>query len=74
MDFVNKIKSTDAIYLKLPYVCSQFNMNYRRKFQTNHLKNVVIMTICSMGVSASRTTLRRKRHLTPGFLYTLAES
>ena len=27
VDFVNKIKSADAIYLKLPYVCSQFNMN-----------------------------------------------
>ena len=44
-DFVNKIKSSDAIYLKLPYVCSQFNMNYRGKFQTNHLINVVVITI-----------------------------
>ena len=59
MDFVNKIKSTDAIYLKLPYVCNQFNINYRGQFQTNHLINAVVMTICSMGVSATRSTPRR---------------
>ena len=29
VDFVNKIKSTDAISLKLLYVCIQFNMNKR---------------------------------------------
>ena len=45
MDFVNKIKSTDAMSLKLPYVCSQLNMNKRGKFQKNHLINVVAMTI-----------------------------
>ena len=37
VDFVNKIKSTYAISLKLPYVCDQFNTNKHRKFQTNHL-------------------------------------
>ena len=59
VDFVNKIKSTDAIYLKLSYVCSQLNMNQRGKFQKNHLINIVVMTICSMGVSATRSTPRR---------------
>ena len=53
--FVNKIKSTDAIYLKLPYVCSQFNINQRGKFQTKHLINIVVLTICSMSVNATRS-------------------
>ena len=39
MDFVNKIKSTDAIFLKLLYICNQFNMNKCGKFQINHLIN-----------------------------------
>ena len=60
MDFVNKIKSTDAISLKLPYVYSQFNINKREKFQRNHLINVVAMTVCSIGVSATRSTSRHR--------------
>ena len=59
MDFVNQIKSTDAISLKLPYVCNQINMKIRGKFQTNLLINVVAITIRSMGVSATRSTQRR---------------
>ena len=59
MDFVNKIKSTYAISLKLPYVFDQFNMNKHRKFQTNRLINVVAMTICLMHVSAVRSMPRR---------------
>ena len=74
VDFVNKIKSTYAISLKLPYVCDQFNTNKHRKFQTNRFINVVSMAICLMRVSATRSTPRRKRHLPMGFLYTLAES
>ena len=42
---VNKIKSTDAISLKLLYVCSQFNTIKHGKFQTNRLINFVAMTI-----------------------------
>ena len=45
VDFVNKIKSTYAISLKLPYVCDQFNTNNHRKFQTNRLINVVAVAI-----------------------------
>ena len=56
VDFVNKIKSTDTISLKLLYDCSQFNMNKRGKFRTNHLINIVAMTIRSMGVSAKTLT------------------
>ena len=59
VDFVNKIKSTYAISLKLPYVCDQFNTNKHRKFQTNRLINVVSMAICLMHVSATRSTPRR---------------
>ena len=59
VDFVNKIKSTYAISLKLPYVCDQFNTNKHRKFQTNRLINVVSMAICLMSVSATRSTPRR---------------
>ena len=59
VDFVNKIKSTDAISLKLPYVCDQFNVNKHGQFQTNRLINVVAMTICLMRVSATRSTPRR---------------
>ena len=59
VDFVNKIKSTYAISLKLPYVCDQFNTNKHRKFQTNRLINVVSMAICLMRVSATRSTPRR---------------
>ena len=59
MDFVNKIKSADAISLKLSYVCSQFNLNKRGKFQTNHLINFVAMRICSMDVIVTRSTPRR---------------
>ena len=59
VDFVNKIKSTYAISLKLPYVCDQFNTNKHRKFQTNRLINVVSMAICLMRDSATRSTLRR---------------
>ena len=59
VDFVNKIKSTRAIPLKLPFVCDQFNTNKRRKFQTNRLINVVAMAICLMRVSATRSTPRR---------------
>ena len=47
MDFVNKVKITDAMSLKLPYFCDQFNLNKHAKFQTNHLINVVAMTTCS---------------------------
>ena len=59
VDFVNKIKSTYAISLKLPYVCDQFNTNKHRKFQTNRLINVVSMAICLMRVSTTRSTPRR---------------
>ena len=59
VDFVNKIKSTYAISLKLPYVCDQFITNKHRKFQTNRLINVVSMAICLMRVSATRSTPRR---------------
>ena len=59
VDFVNKIKSTYAISLKLPYVCDQFKTNKHRKFQTNRLLNVVSMAICLMRVSATRSTPRR---------------
>ena len=59
VDFVNKIKSTYAISLKLPYVCDQFNTDKHRKFQTNRLINVVSMAICLMRVSATRSTPRR---------------
>ena len=45
VDFVNKIKSTDAMSLKLRYVCDQFNINNHGKFQANRLINVVAMTI-----------------------------
>ena len=74
VDFVNKIKSTDAISLKLPYVklsifvpikltanivCSQLDRNKYEKFQTNRLINLVAMTICSMHVRATWSTPRR---------------
>ena len=59
VDFVNKIKSTYAISLKLLYVCDQFNTNKHRKFQSNHLINVVSMAICLMRVSVTRSTPRR---------------
>ena len=59
VDFVNKIKSIYAISLKLPYVCDQFNTNKPRKFQTNHLINIVSMAICLMRVTATRSTPRR---------------
>ena len=59
VDFVNKIKSTYAISLKLSYVCDQFNTNKHRKFQTNRLINVVSMAICLMRVSATQSTPRR---------------
>ena len=59
VDFVNKIKSTYAISLKLPYVCDQFYTNKHRKFQTNRFINVVSMAICLMRVSATRSTPRR---------------
>ena len=74
VDFVNKIKSTYSISLKLPYVCDQFNTNKQRKFQTNCLINVVAMAICLMRVSVTRSKPRRLRHLPTGFLYTLADS
>ena len=51
VDFVNKIKSSVAISLKLPYVCNQFNTNKCRKLQTNRLINIVAMAICSMHVA-----------------------
>ena len=59
VDFVNKIKSTYAISLKLPYVCDQFNTNNHRKFQINRLINVVSMAIGLMRVCATRSTPRR---------------
>ena len=59
VDFVNKIKSTYAISLKLPYVCNQFNTNKHRKFQTNRLINVIAMAICLMRVSTTRSMQRR---------------
>ena len=59
VDFVNKIKSTSAISLKLAYVCDQLNTNKHRKFQTNRLINVISMAICLMLVSATRSTPRR---------------
>ena len=59
VDFVNKIKSTDAISLKLPYVCDQFNTNKHRKFQTNRLINIISIAICLMRVSATRSTPKR---------------
>ena len=74
MDFVNKIKSADAISLKLQYVRSQSNTNKRGNFQTNRLINVVIMTICSFRVRATWSTPIHKRHLTMGFLYMLGKS
>ena len=58
VDVVSKIKSTDAISLKLLYVCSQFNKNKRGKFQTNRLINVLAMTICLVGVRATWSTPR----------------
>ena len=59
VNLVNKIKSTYAISLKLLYVCDQFYVNKHRKFKTNRLINVVVMTIFSMGVSIPRSTPRR---------------
>ena len=59
MDFMNKVKSTYAISLKLLYVCDQFNINKHRKFKTNRLINIVAMTICLMHVSATWSTPRR---------------
>ena len=58
-NFVNKIKSACAISLKLPYICDQFNTNKHRKFQINHLINIISMAICLMRVSATRSTPRR---------------
>ena len=59
VDFVNRIKSTYAISLKLPYVCDQFNTNKHREFQTNRLIKFVSMAICLMRVCATRSTPRR---------------
>ena len=59
VDFVNKIKSTYAISLKLPYVCDQSNTNKYRKFQTNRWINIVSMAMCLMRVSATRSMPRR---------------
>ena len=59
VDFINKIKSTYAISLKILYVCDHFNINKHRKFQTNRLINVVAMTFCLKRVSATRSTPRR---------------
>ena len=58
VDFVNKIKRTDATSLKFLYVRSQFNTNKRGKFQTNHLINIIAMTICLMLDSATWSTPR----------------
>ena len=57
--FVNKIKSTNAISLKLPYVRNQFNTNKHGNVQTNRLLNFVVMTICSLRVGAIWNTPRR---------------
>ena len=56
VDFVNKIKITNANSLKLPYVRSQFNTNKHGKFQTKRLINVVAVAICLMRISATWST------------------